>query len=123
MLRNYIVASSILFFILCENPDNAKTSLIDKNEEAFAKIDKKNNGAFTKEDRRNAFNAGISSIEKTKKSLEKNITYNGYGANSSSKKTSLVKSNIEREKKPKKKSIYSSSAQSNSQIYSAYSTN
>ena len=124
MFKNLILLTSLLLlFISCENSDKTSSSLSDKSEEAFAKIDQKNNDAFTTEDRRKAFNKSVNSIGKTRNSLKNNVTYNGYGANATSKKTSLVESNIKRKKQPKKKSIYSSSAQSNSQIYSAYSTN
>ena len=113
----------ILIFISCQNPDKTNSSPSDKSEDAFAKIDKKYESSFTSEDRRNAYNKNLSSIEKTRNSLKNNVTYNGYGSNAAPKKTSLVESNAKSEKQPDKKSIYNYSAQSNSQIYSAYSTN
>lgn len=124
MFKNSILLTLLLFLsISCENSNKTNPSLSDKSEEAFAKIDQKNNDAFTAEDRRKAFNKSVSSIEKTRNSLKNNVTYNGYGSNATPKKTNLIESNIKSEKQPKKKSVYSSSAQSNSQIYSAYSTN
>ena len=89
MLKNYILFTTfLLMFIFCENSDKTKSDFRDNSEEAFAKIDKKNNGAFTKEDRRKAFNKSLSSMEKTKNSLKNNVSYNGYGANLTPKKTS-----------------------------------
>jgi len=121
--NSFLLTLLLLFFISCENSDKTSSSSNDKSEDAFAKIDKKNNGSFTTEDRRKAFNKSVSSIENRRNSLKNNITYSGYGANTNSKKTNLLENKVETKKQPKKKSIYSSSAQSNSQVYSAYSTN
>ena len=125
MLKNYILFTSILsMFVFCENSENNKSNLIDKSEEAFARIDKKNIDAFTKEDRRRAFNNSVSTIEKTKKSLSNNVSYNGYGSSSISKKTTLANnSKVETKKQRKKKSAYSAPNALNSQVFSAYSTN
>jgi hypothetical protein len=103
MFRNSIFFTLLfLLFIFCESSVKTNSNLGDNSEEAFAKIDKKNNGAFTKEDRRKAFNKSLSSMEKTKNSLKNNVSYNGYGANSTPKKTSIVSNN---EVKPKKKNV------------------
>ena len=125
MFNNSILLTLLfLFFVTCESSDKTTSSLSDKSEEAFAKIDKKNNDAFTLEDRRKAFNKSVSSIEKKRNSLKNNVTYNGYGTNTNPVKSSLANSKVDTKKQSKKKkSIYNSSGQSNSQIYSAYSTN
>ena len=125
MLKNYILFTTfLLMFIFCENSDKTKSDFRDNSEEAFAKIDKKNNGAFTKEDRRKAFNKSLSSMEKTKNSLKNNVSYNGYGANLTPKKTSIVSDNeVKPKKRRKKKSAYSAPNSLNAQVFSAYSTN
>jgi hypothetical protein len=125
MFRNSIFFTLLfLLFIFCESSVKTNSNLGDNSEEAFAKIDKKNNGAFTKEDRRKAFNKSLSSMEKTKNSLKNNVSYNGYGANLTPKKTSIVSnSEVKPKKERKKKSAYSAPNSLNAQVFSAYSTN
>ncbi len=112
-----LLVLSLLYYCNEENNSKTDSNVID----AFAKIDKKEEAFFTKEDRRKNYkNSLVNNLDK-KESLEKNISYNGYG--SSKKKKEKNKLTSLKLKSKNKKTNYSYQTNSAPQTYSTYSTN
>tara|TARA_A100001011_G_scaffold394767_1_gene487946 strand:- start:1436 stop:1795 length:360 start_codon:yes stop_codon:yes gene_type:complete len=117
--KTIILFLALGYFYSCSerNDSNSDSTVID----AFAKIDKKEEGFFTKEDRRKNYkNSLVNNLDK-KESLEKNISYNGYGSSKKQKeKNKLTSLKL---KSKNKKTNYSYQTNSAPQTYSTYSTN
>tara|TARA_B100000963_G_C22077811_1_gene430932 strand:- start:140 stop:493 length:354 start_codon:yes stop_codon:yes gene_type:complete len=115
--KTIILFLALGYFYSCSerNDSNSDSNVID----AFAKIDKKEEGLFTKEDRRKNYkNSLVNNLDK-KESLEKNISYNGYGSSKKKKEKNKAISL----KSKNKKANYSYQTNSAPQTYSTYSTN
>jgi hypothetical protein len=115
--RIIILFVAILINFSCGDKEKASNSV----EDAFAKIDKKTETLFTEEDRKKSYEKSISLSNERNSSLNKNVTYNGYGA--TSKKTKSVSEISSKSLAEKKNVKHSYQRSKTSQIYSAYSTN
>lgn len=125
MARNLIIIILTSIFILnCSNKNSGQQISKDARD-SFSKIDKKDQTLFTKEERKKRYENSLAISNGNKSSLKKNVTYNGYGAASKTKKTSAKKQINITGKKKKKASYLNSSGNSANQnlITLPYSTN
>jgi hypothetical protein len=107
----------LLILVSCKTEDSVLSSSKSKVD-AFAKIEEKSKKLFTKDDRIKNYKKSVSQSENLKKSLNNNANYSGYGATAVNKRSPKLK----KENSSKKKVNYGSKS-TNSQVYSAYSTN
>ena len=123
MVKNLFFLILITSFIYSCGNQGDKNTVNDKSLEAFQKVDNKKKVLFTKEDRQKKYEESIALRKKTRTSLAENVTYSGYGASSSTKKSTSTKKDKDVKESFQKKKIKYNSKSLNSQVYSAYSTN
>ena len=117
----FLLLLIILFSNSCGESIN-KNHSNEKALKAFSKIDDKTANLFTQEDRKNKYkNSVVRNLDK-KESLNKNISYNGYGSIDANKvdNNTNTKNKTNKPKSKRKSYSYKSNAP---QTYSAYSTN
>lgn len=125
MARNLIIITLISIFILNCSDKNSGQQISKDARDSFSKIDKKDQTLFTKEERKKRYENSLAISNGNKSSLKKNVTYNGYGAASKTKKISAKKQINITGKKKKKASYLNSPGNSANQnlITLPYSTN
>ena len=125
MARNLIIIIFSSIFILNCSDKNSDQKKSKDARDSFSKIDKKDQALFTKEERKKRYENSLAISNENKSSLKKNVTYNGYGSKSNTKKNSVKKKINNTEKKKKKASYLNSPGNSANQnlITLPYSTN
>ena len=123
MARNLIIIIFSSIFILNCSDKNSDQQKSKDARDSFSKIDKKDQALFTKEERKKRYENSLAISNENKSSLKKNVTYNGYGSKSNTKKNSVKKKINNKEKK--KASYLNSPGNSANQnlITLPYSTN
>ncbi|MFL2603447.1 MAG: hypothetical protein ACJ0PP_00760 [Flavobacteriaceae bacterium] len=125
MIRNFITITLVILFAHNCAADKSEQNQSKNARDSFSKIDKKDQALFTKEERKKRYENSLAISNGNKSSLKKNVTYNGYGSKSNTKKNSVKKKINNTEKKKKKASYLNSSGNSANQnlITLPYSTN
>ena len=126
MARNLIIIIFSSIFILNCSDKNSDQKKSKDARDSFSKIDKKDQALFTKEERKKRYENSLAISKENKSSLKNNVTYNGYGSKSKTKKDNL-KQKTNSSKRTKKKASYlnnsENSAAGQNFITLPYSTN
>ena len=119
-----IIILTSIFILNCSDKNSDQQKSKDARD-SFSKIDKKDQALFTKEERKKRYENSLAISNGNKSSLKKNVTYNGYGAASKTKKNNTKKQINITGKKKKKASYLNSPGNSANQnlITLPYSTN